>query len=238
MSTPRPNLSEGTARTMVPSVRRFAPQLFFAGVLPLVGYVLLRPHVPSDAVALGAVMIFPVVEIAVERHRNGHFEPIGVIALIGIGVGIVGALVFQGDATLLKVRESLFTGIFGVACLASLALRRPVMFYLGRSFATGGDAERVREFDTIWDLPGVPAGFRLVTIVWGVGLLGEAVVRTALALTVDTETFLVVSPIVAWGVLGGLIWFSTVFSRRREQRVIGALDADLGTEGATPSADG
>ena len=43
----------------------------------------------------------------------------------------------QGNATLLKVRESMVTGAFGVICLVSLPMSRPAMFYLGRAFATG-----------------------------------------------------------------------------------------------------
>src|SRR4051794_31530142 len=57
---------------MVPSFRVLAPRLFVAGLLPLVGYMLLRPHVGSDAVALAAVSIFPIIDIAVERRRHGR----------------------------------------------------------------------------------------------------------------------------------------------------------------------
>jgi hypothetical protein len=204
---------------MMPSVRRLAPQLVIAGVLPLVGYVLLRPHVGSDATALAAVMVFPLLDIVIERHRHGRFEPIGIISLIGIAVGIIGAVVFHGNATLLKVRESLVTGLFGVVCLGSLAARRPTMYYLGRAFATGGDPEAVREFDTIWDLPGVPGRFRLITAVWGVSFVGEAVVRTVLAVSMPTRTFLIATPIINWGVLGALLWFTAAYRRRGEQQV-------------------
>ena len=208
---------------MVPSLRLLAPQLVVAGVLPVVAYAFLRPHVASDATALAAVMVFPVAEIVFERVRHGRFEPIGIIALMGIAIGLVGALVFHGNATLLKVRESLITGVFGLVCLASLGARRPAMYYLGRSFATGDDPAKVREFDTIWELPGVPRRFLFVTAVWGVTLVAEAVTRTALALTLTTQTFLVVSPILNWGVIGALLWFSTSFTRRSERRV--AADA-------------
>ena len=126
------------ARAMVPSVRRLAPQLLVAGVLPVVGYALLRPHVGSDATALAAVMIFPIAEILVERRRHGGFEPIGIISLVGIAVGLVGAIALHGNATLLKLRESVLTGLFGVVCLASVFARRAAMFFLGRAFATGG----------------------------------------------------------------------------------------------------
>jgi hypothetical protein len=210
---------------MVPSLRLLAPNLIVAGVFPVVGYALLRPHVALDATALAIVLIFPVAEVIVERLRRGRFEPIGIIALIGITLGIIGAVAFNGDATLLKVRESIITGIFGVICLASLFGRRPAMFYMGRMFATGGEAQRMAEFNEVWDLPTVPRRFRLVTAVWGVGLVGEAVFRTVLALSIPTESFLVISQIVNWTVLGGLMWFSVASSRAGERRVVALLEA-------------
>jgi hypothetical protein len=218
-----PSVEPTPVSGMVPSFRVLAPRLFVAGLLPLAGYMLLRPHVGSDAVALAAVSIFPIIDIAVERRRHGRFEPIGVIALIGLGLGLISALALHGDATLLKVRESVFTGVFGVICLASLAARRPAMFYMGRSFATGGDPVKVAEFDAIWDMPGVPRRFRTVTVVWGIGLVGEAVVRTIMAVTVSTQLFLAVSPILNFGVLGGLIWYSAISSRRGEEQTLAAM---------------
>lgn len=209
---------------MVPSLRLLAPNLIVAGVFPVVGYALLRPHVSSDAVALAIVLIFPVAEIVFERARRGRFEPIGVIALIGITFGLIGAVVFNGDATLLKVRESLLTGVFGVVCLASLLAARPAMFYMGRLFATGGDPEQVAEFNQLWDLPTVPRRFRMVTAVWGVALVGEAIFRTILALSIPTESFLIISQVVNWTVLGGLLWFSVATSRAGERQVVALLE--------------
>ncbi|MBV8162266.1 MAG: hypothetical protein JO265_15205 [Acidimicrobiia bacterium] len=214
-----------TGRSMVPSLRLLVPNIVVAGVFPVVGYALLRPHVSSDALALAIVLVFPIAEIVFERWRRGRFEPIGIIALIGISLGLIGAVAFNGDATLLKVRESVLTGAFGVVCLGSLAAPRPAMFYMGRLFATGGDPTRIEEFNEIWDLPTVPRRFRVVTLVWGVGLLGEAVFRTVLALSIPTQTFLVVSQIVNWTVLGGLLWFSFAANRAGERKVVALLEA-------------
>jgi hypothetical protein len=209
---------------MVPSVRALAPQLLVAGVLPVIGYALLRPHVSSDAKALAAVLVFPVAEIVTQRVRRGVFEPIGIIAMVGIGIGLVGAVALNGSATLLKVRESIVTGAFGVICLASLPMSRPAMFYLGRAFATGGDPDKVAEFNARWELPTVPRRFRFVTAVWGLSLVAEAILRTALALTIPTEAFLVISQVVNWSVLGGLLWFSVASSRAGERSVAALLE--------------
>lgn len=205
-------------RSMLPNVRELGPNILIAGVLPFAVYPLIRHHLSSDAAALAIVMGFPVAEIAYTRRRRGRFEPIGIIALVGIALGLIGALVSGGDATLLKLRESVITGAFGLFCLGSLPARRPLMWYLGREFATGGDAAKREAFDQVWDMPGSPRRFRIVTAVWGVGLAGEAVVRTILALSLSTGVFLIASFAFNALVLGGLFTFTFLFSRGAERR--------------------
>jgi hypothetical protein len=211
------------AGSMVPNFRALAPKLLLAGVLPVVGYSLLRPRVSSDAIALAIVMIFPLADIVSERLRKGRFEPIGLIALTGISIGIVGVIVFHGDATLLKIRESLLTGVFGIVCLASLAAPKPLMFYLARAFATGGAKEKMDEFDKLLERPGSLRRFQFVTAVWGVGFVGEAVVRTLLAFTLPTERFLIVAQLISWGVLAVLISFTIRYTRRARARLAGPV---------------
>lgn len=202
---------------MVPGVRMLLPQILVAGVLPVVVYSLIRPHLSSDAEGLIIVMAFPVAEILFERRRIGHFEPIGLISLAGIALGIIGALAFDGNTVLLKVRSSVITGAFGVACLVSLVMTRPAMWHLGRAFATEGDKDKGSQFDTMWDLEGVPGRFRRVTVTWGVMLVGEAVGQTVMALTLSTGTFLAASLVLNVSVLTGLIVYTTAFTRASER---------------------
>jgi hypothetical protein len=211
--------------SMLPGLRSLVRQLVIAGVFPIVGYALLRPHVPGDAVALAIVLVFPAADVLGERVWRRRFEPIGIIVLAGICIGLIGAVALHGDPLLLKMRESLLTGVFGLVCLLSLAAPRPVMFYLGRAFATGGDAGQAAEFDKRWLLPTVPRRFRISTTVWGISLTGEAAVRTALALNVSTQLFLVLSQVISWTVLGGLLWFSVLYSRAGERYVTAWIQA-------------
>ena len=70
----------------------------------------------------------------------------------------------------------------------------------------------------------MPQRFRFVTAVWGVSLVGEALLRMALAMTIPTQAFLVISQIVNWTVLGGLLWFSVVSTRAGERQVLALLE--------------
>jgi hypothetical protein len=180
-------------------------------------------------------MVFPAAEIAFQRVRNGHFEPIGIIALVGITIGLVGAVVLNGNATLLKVRDGLITGVFGVICLVSLFGRRPLMFHLARAFATETDAPPEIDFDQMWELPTVARRFRFITILWGTCLVAEAVARTLLAVSLSTTLFLVVSPILNWGTIGALLWYTASFSRAGHQQVSALVESEPPASDSDPA---
>ncbi len=94
-----------------------------------------------------------------------------------------------------------------------------------RAFATGGDASKAAEFDKRWQLPAVPGRFRIATTVWGISLTGEAAARTALALDLSAQLFLVLSSVISWTVLGGLLWFTVRYSRASERYVAARVHA-------------
>jgi hypothetical protein len=216
------------ARAMIPPMREIIPKAVIFAVLPLVAYSILRHHVSSDAAALAIVMVIPVSAVLYERARNGRFDPIGIIALVGITIGLGGALAFHGNDLLLKLRDSTLTGAFGIVCLVSLTRNRPAMYFLARMFAGAGDPERLRVFDEIWEQPGVRDRFRQVTAAWGIGLLIEAAARIGLALSLSTQTFLAISPIVAWMAIGTLIAYTLRVLKKGEVDIgelMGAAEA-------------
>lgn len=196
------------ARRMVPSPRMLAPRVLVAAVLPFVGYLILRPHFRSDTAALVPIMVFPLADITLERVRHGRFEPVGVLSLTGITVGLTGAIAFHGDPTLLKLRESLLTGIFGIGCLASIPTARPAIFLLGRAFASEGDPAAAAQLDALFEQQGAARRFRKLTAVWGIALLAETSTRAAIAVLLPTSVFLALGPFTGWVIIGGLLWYS------------------------------
>jgi len=79
-----------------------------------------------------------------------------------------------GNAFVLKVRDSAFTTLCGLACLGSLAASRPMMFFIGRTLSAGEDPEKVQAFNQLWELPSGARVFKVITLTWGVGLICEA----------------------------------------------------------------
>jgi hypothetical protein len=231
-------VAQSLSGNMVPGLRVLGPRLFFAAVLPVIVYNIIRPHLTSDAEGLLIVTVFPIAVIVFERVRAGRFEPIGIISLIGIVVGVVAALAFNGSTLLLKVRSSLITGIFGAICLGSLASKRPVMWYMGRAFATRGDRELMHQFDTLWAIEGARQRFVRMTRLWGVALVVEAVAQVTLALTLTTGIFLAVSLVVNGTVLVGLIVYTTGFVRRSNQLITEELAPEAGGSVVRLDAEG
>lgn len=212
---------------MVPGWRTLLPQIVVSGIIPVAVYALIRPHVPSDAVGLMIVSVFPVAQICWDRFHHGRRDPISVLILVAIALGVVLGLTLNGNTLLLKIRQSAFTGLFGLACLLSLLFPRPLMFLLAREFATGGDPVKRAAFAGRWYLPTMPRRFRIVTLVWGIGLVAETTAQTVMALRLPTQTFLVLNQVVSGAFLGSLLAYSFVATRRGERYAEELLE-DLG----------
>jgi hypothetical protein len=169
-------------------------------VVPVILYSLSkRYYSPSEFTALVIAALFPLGKTAFDLLRHRQLDPISVVVLLGITTDGV-ALLFGGSPILLLVRESMFTGAFGVACFASLLLPRPMMFYFSRYFIAGTERERQARFDSAWQFPEVRFCHRLITTVWGCAFVGELLSRLALIYRLPTALVLVVSPILV-GVL-------------------------------------
>jgi hypothetical protein len=122
-------------------------------LIPVVLYKLSKRYVsPSEVTALIFATAFPLGKSIFDLVRRGQVDPVSIVVLLGIAANGV-ALLFGGSPRLLLVRE--FTGAFGFACFVSLLLPRPMMFYFGRYFMAGADAERQTRFNSAWQLSSV-----------------------------------------------------------------------------------
>jgi hypothetical protein len=202
------------------SFRSVVPTLVFDAALPYLAYTLVKSQFPavSEITALGASAVPPAAYGIYEIVRKGHIDIIGSIVLAGIIVSAAATFI-GGDPKLVLIRESFVTGAVGVICLISLAWPwRPLMFYIGRQFTVGQDPEGIAYFDKIWrDRPGARQTFRILTVVWGIGWLGEFALRIVLVQLLTVPQMLAVGPIVFNGITFGLIAWTIAFSRYRRR---------------------
>ena len=199
-----------------PGLRSFLPSLLVNAVAPFVAYQVLTG---TGVEALQTAAVFPIVGVARGYVRTRRADIIGVVSLVFIVVGVVASLI-SGDPRFVLIKESLLTGVFGLVCLASLLLPRPLMFYFGRQFMTGGDPLRAAEFESKWQYPHFRTANRVITLVWGLAYLVEAAVRVALSFVLPITQFLLVSPIRAIGVTVALISWTMAYARSTRDRLV------------------
>jgi Intracellular septation protein A len=199
------------------NLRGLLPSLVFSAAAPLVAYEVLTSRGMADAPALTISAIFPVIGIAFSLVRTRRVDMIGLISLIFIVVGVATS-VLTGDTRFILIKESLLTGVFGLVCLVSLLLPRPLMFYFGRQFSSGGDPTRSAAFEAMWQYPTFRRVNRNITLLWGVGMLLEAGLRIALSFVLPIPVFLVVSPLLAFGITIALISATITYARRSARR--------------------
>jgi hypothetical protein len=188
-------------------------------IVPVLLYKLFKRYVSrSEFSALVVATTFPLGKSIFDVTLRGQVDPVSIVILLGIATDCI-ALLFGGSARLLLVRESLFSGAFGLACFLSLLLPRPMMFFFGRQFMAGTDPQKRVRFDASWQLPEVRFSNRLITAVWGCVFLGELILRIALIYTVSAATVLFVSPILLGTLTIITLMWTLSYARRIRLRV-------------------
>lgn len=195
---------------------------------PLVTYGLLRSAGLSAVTALLLSGVFPAAAVAVGVVRRRRLDAVGAVVLASIVVGAALGLVSHSAKPVLA-EGSVITGVFGLACLASLRTRRPLMYALALEF-TGPYTSRGQEMVQLWRHEEFRHVFRVITAVWGAGFLLEAAVRVVIVESTSTGTALAssqVTPILWAAVLSG--WTVAYGNHRRKQ---GGQDPEAGPGGS------
>lgn len=198
-------------------VANWLPTMLFNIALPIITYALLTGYGMADAPALALTGVWPLIELGISFARTRHADEFSIMVLVFLVIGVVASLAFN-DARLLLVKDSAVTGLFGLVLLGSLLAPRPLMFYFGRKFATGGDPARVEWWNGLWQYPGFRRSQRILTVVWGAAFLGEAVLRVILSYALPLSTALVVTSVLPYVVLGLLIFGTVTYGRRAGRR--------------------
>ena len=211
---------EGAANAERPSVslRGLLPSLLINVAAPVLVYRFLEGRGVAPVPALIATALCPTLGILVGWTRTRRLDVIGAISLAFITLGAATSF-FSNDPVFFLVKESFFTGLFGLACFASiLFLPRPLLFYIGREFLSGSDPSLAARFDSFWEYPLFRASQRRIAIVWGTAYLSEAAIRVVLALSLPIPVFLVVSHLMAAIITVALIAWTLSYGRRTARR--------------------
>ncbi|WP_244304070.1 VC0807 family protein [Streptomyces lydicus] len=185
---------------------------------PILTYNALRDHGWSEVAALLAGGAWPVLDSVVHLVWRRRLDEFALVTLAFLVITAVVTLLGAHSARALLVKDSAVTGLFGLLCLATLLAPRPLMFYFGRKFATDGTAASTAWWNGLWQFEGFRKTLATMTTVWGVAYCLEAALRVGLAYTLNTDTVVTLSPFLIYGVLGGLVLWTSAYGKRAGRR--------------------
>lgn len=181
---------------------------------PVLAYVLLRPHTHSGITALVAGAAVPIAYTGGVLLWRRRLDAIGVFAIVCFAIGLLVVVATGGNELVFKLREDIWSGLLGLACLISVAIRRPLPVVVLRLAA--------RRRTDIAELASSPAARRISTVTtWTIGtiLLVHALAIVALALTTSTTTFLALKGLLSLAIVGGgvaalVLWIRHQYTSR------------------------
>lgn len=200
----------------------FALEILFNFVLPWAFYRLAKPSF-GEVHAIMASAVPPTAWSLAEFARSRRVDAISLLVLGGIALALVG-FAFGGSPKLLLLRESLVTGALGIAFILSTLVGKPLVYVLARASLSRRSSEEREEFEAQNGNPGFKRMMSVITLVWGTGLVAETFVRAALLFRLPVGRFLIVSPILGYGVIGLLMLWTFLYARTRAGRIEPAVN--------------
>lgn len=166
----------------------------------------------------------PVVKAIVSVIRRGKVDALGAFTL-SILILSVATSFLSGSPRFLLAKDGWMTGAAGIWILATLA-RKPFIHNMVQQISPPTMAEKAR---INWaQSPTYRHLLRVVTAVWGVGLLADSGVRVALAYTLPVDQVPLISTLQYVVVYFALEIFSRVYLRRPAVRA--QVTAESGVE--------
>ena len=192
------------------------PSIIISAVFPLVIYLLASPQMPPMAVfALMAVP--PVLYSGYGWVRTHSIDLISIITLFLIVVSMLIALLVH-DPRLFLLRDSFLTGAFGLLCLLSLLSPRPLVYYVYR-WAFVRTPEQLARLNASWQVPYGRFARWLITLVWGLAFVGEALLDTFLLYHLPTSQWVVIHTFLLWGTMVAAFGWAILYSRHAGPKI-------------------
>ncbi len=196
---------------------------------PLLAYYLLRPHAGSSAMALALAGAIPIAYTLVMLAIRRRLDPVGVVSVASFGIAVLVSWASGGNTLALELQDPALTGLIGIACLASVAVGRPlhpvILCLLGRGNPRYADiASRTQHKTSI-----------VITAIIGLAFTGHAVAVTILVLTQSTSTFVALQhpvglPFFGLGIAGLFFYRSRMQARQRAAAAPAARDDQPGDD--------
>ena len=191
--------------------------LVINGAIPVVVYNLLTNNYSSFVSLLVATLI-PLADNLYHVVKYKKADAFGLFMLTGFILSLL-AFVLGGNERLILLRESMVTGLLGLIFIASLFFSKPLIYHFAIKFSASDASEQKGKFQKNWEIPYFRTVLRIMTAIWGIALLGEAIVKIFLVYELSISTFLAVSQLIFYSVIGAAILFTVVYRRYAKVRL-------------------
>lgn len=154
--------------------------------VPVALYYVLRAAGASVYLALLVGAVVPAVSSVIKAVRRRTLDRLGVFMLSTMLAGVVVALI-AGSPRFLLAKDGWVTAAVGIWFLISSRGSRPMAFVFARA-AMEGRGPFKTSWATLWDTSApFRRSWRISSLIWGVGLLIDAVVRVIMAYTLPVD---------------------------------------------------
>ncbi len=157
----------------------------------------------------------PILWSLITFIRSRRIDAISAMVIAGIVLSLL-AYVGANDAKLLQLREKMVTGLIGVAFIGSAAVGKPLIYWLARAGVERQGADALANFESRKDIPLFRRTMSIMTLVWGLGLLADAGLGALLVRMLSVSDYLLVGPLVGYGVTAALILWTFLFTRHQQ----------------------
>lgn len=177
--------------------------------LPVVTYYVLHAAGVSNWFALLAATLVAGARIVLVAIRQRVLNALAFVMLVIYGLGL--ALTFAtGDVRFLVLKDSIGTGVLGLLFLCFALAGHPLTLAATRTWAPERAAAMAERYRTE---PAVRHGHFVASMVWGVGLLAEALVRVLLVFLLPISVVVGLSTALAVLVIGSLTMWTGWYVR-------------------------
>ncbi|HEX4359162.1 MAG TPA: VC0807 family protein [Pseudonocardia sp.] len=183
-------------------------------VVPIGGYYVLRACGLGELDTLLITSVVPLLSFVVQGVAFRRVDGFAIFIAAVLILNAAAALTTMDPRTLLA-RDGWIMGLTGLYFLSTLWAKRPICYSIARPLAEGRLGPPGMSWETVWETdPRFRRVWRVITIVWGVGLLADAAIRIVVAYTLPVDWVPVITGIQYVLVFVALQAITQIFLRR------------------------
>jgi hypothetical protein len=215
----RPPLTSGTPARPANPARDSIRNLVLDVAVPVGSYYAARAAGCDLFAALIISSALPLVRTVAALVRGQKLDGLALVVLAVNAVSL-GISFWSGNPRFMLAKDGAITSVLGIAILASVLARRPLMTAGMRPFVTRGNAAREAAFGRLLD---TSARFRQLearfSVIWASAFLAECAARVTVAVILPVNTVVWLSTVLSVGAIGAGVLIGGLVADRIEKLV-------------------